>query len=299
MFLRGGIVELFSTQQLNVVIYINIVKYLTDEQSCNPSCLDDLKFTPLHCATLIGHIDTVRFLALEKHCDPMCTNYVQNTPLHLTVQNGHVDIVKFLTLEMRCDPSNRNANNVSALHLAVAKGHFDIVQFFISDLNCDPTVPGGQGDAAVSDAREVESQWQRIKRAEREDEGKGALDGLPRAMPALSYAQALGERASRVGFEWEDIDGALGKVQEELDELQQTETASEREAEFGDVLFTIVNVARWLRIDAEGSLRATGDKFRARFGHMERRARESGRSLRDMSMDEREDLWVEAKQVVG
>ena len=155
------------------------------------------------------------------------------------------------------------------------------------------------GDAAVSDARDVESQWQKIKREEREDEGKGALDGLSRAMPALSYAQALGERASRVGFEWEDIGGALDKVREELEELQQTDTVSEREAEFGDVLITIVNVARWLRIDAEGSLRATGDKFRARFGHMERRARERGRSLRDMSMDEREDLWVEAKQVVG
>ena len=97
--------------------HLDIVKYLTDEQSCNPPCLDNLKFTPLHCATLMGHIDTVRFLALEKHCEPMCTYYMQNTPLHLTVQNGHADIVKFLTLEMRCDPSNRNANNVIVLYI--------------------------------------------------------------------------------------------------------------------------------------------------------------------------------------
>lgn len=155
------------------------------------------------------------------------------------------------------------------------------------------------GGAGLSDAREVESQWQSIKRAERSAEGKGALDGVSRTMPALSYAQALGERAAGVGFEWKDIEGALDKVREELEEVRGAETALEREAEFGDVLFTIVNVARWLRIDAEGSLRSTGHKFRARFGHMEQRARERGRSLSDMSMDERESLWIEAKQVVG
>ena len=83
-------------------------------------------------------------------------------------------------------------------------------------------------------------------------------------MPSLAYAQALGSRASKVGFEWDDFDGVLDKVREEIDELQKAETPQEREAEYGDVLFTLVNVARWLKVDAEDSLRSTGHKFRAR-----------------------------------
>lgn len=155
------------------------------------------------------------------------------------------------------------------------------------------------GDMTVSGSDEVESRWHEIKRNEQSAEDVSTLDGIPRTMPALAYAQALGVRAAKVGFEWRDFDGVLEKVREELDELQQAETPSEREAEFGDVLFTLVNVARWLRIDAETSLRATGHKFRARFGHTERRARQRGLSLSDMSSDEKECLWVEAKRVVG
>ena len=155
------------------------------------------------------------------------------------------------------------------------------------------------GGTEVPDSDAVVSRWQDIKRAERSAEDKGTLDGVPRAMPALSYAQALGYRASTVGFEWDDFDGVLDKVREELDELRQAETQQEREAELGDVLFTLVNVARWLKIDAEDSLRSTGHKFRARFGHMELLARRRGLSVSDLSFDEKEALWVEAKRVVG
>ena len=155
------------------------------------------------------------------------------------------------------------------------------------------------GGTEVPDSDAVMSRWQDIKRAERSVEDKGTLDGVPRAMPALSYAQALGYRASTVGFEWDDFDGVLDKVREELDELRQAETQQEREAELGDVLFTLVNVARWLKIDAEDSLRSTGHKFRARFGHMEHLARQRGLSVSDLSFDEKEALWVEAKRVVG
>ena len=118
-------------------------------------------------------------------------------------------------------------------------------------------------------------------------------------MPSLAYAQALGNRASKVGFEWDDFGGVLDKVREELDELQRAKTPQEREAEYGDVLFTLVNVARWLKVDAEDSLRQTGHKFRARFNHMEQLARERGQSVSDLSFDEKEALWVEAKRVVG
>ena len=155
------------------------------------------------------------------------------------------------------------------------------------------------GDATVSDSGEVAARWHEIKRAEPSNKDKGTLDGVPRAMPALAYAQALGHRASKVGFEWDDFDGVLDKVREELDELRQAETQQEREAELGDVLFTLVNVARWLKIDAEDSLRSTGHKFPRRFGHVERIARQRGLSVSDLSFDEKEALWVEAKRVVG
>ncbi len=155
------------------------------------------------------------------------------------------------------------------------------------------------GDSAISDSSEVVSRWEDIKRAERAKDDKGVLDGVPRAMPALSYAQTLGNRASKVGFEWDDFDGVLDKVREELDELREAETAERRAAELGDVLFTLVNVARWLKVDAEDSLRATGHKFRARFGHMERLAKERGLAVSELSFDEKESLWIEAKRVVG
>ena len=155
------------------------------------------------------------------------------------------------------------------------------------------------GDATVSDSGEVAVRWDEIKRTEPSNKDKGTLDGLPRAMPALAYAQALGNRASKVGFEWDDFDGVLDKVREELDELGRAETPQERAAELGDILFTVVNVARWLKVDAEDSLRQTGHKFHARFGHMERIARQRGLSVSDLSFDEKEALWDEAKRVVG
>ena len=155
------------------------------------------------------------------------------------------------------------------------------------------------GDATVKDSGEVAARWHEIKRDEPSNKDKGTLDGVPRAMPSLAYAQALGNRASKVGFEWDDFDGVLDKVREELDELGRAETPQERAAELGDVLFTVVNVARWLKVDAEDSLRSTGHKFRARFGHMELLARERGLSVSDLSSDEKEALWVEAKRVVG
>ena len=155
------------------------------------------------------------------------------------------------------------------------------------------------GDTTVSGAREVESKWQDIKRKERAAEGKSTLDSVPSSMPALAYAQALGERAARVGFEWQDFDGVLDKVREELDEFREADTPEEQEAEFGDVLFTLVNIARWLRIDAESSLRAADAKFRRRFTHMEKLATERGLSYPDLTWNEKETLWVEAKRVVG
>lgn len=154
------------------------------------------------------------------------------------------------------------------------------------------------GDASVADSDEAVTKWQAIKQQERADTGASILDGAPKQMPALSYAQAIQERAARVGFDWEDLQGAMDKITEELEELEQAQSDSERESELGDVLFSIVNAARWQGIDAESALRHSNARFYQRFVTMERLSREKDQSLPDLSLDEKEALWQEAKRLL-
>ncbi len=154
------------------------------------------------------------------------------------------------------------------------------------------------GDASVADADDAVVKWQAIKQQERADTGASILDGAPRQMPALSYAEAIQERAARVGFDWEDLQGALDKITEELEELEQAQSDSERESELGDVLFSIVNAARWQGIDAESALRHSNARFYQRFVTMEGLSREKDQSLPDLSLDEKEALWQEAKRLL-
>ena len=150
-------------------------------------------------------------------------------------------------------------------------------------------------DANVSDSDEVLSQWHAIKRQERSDEGGGALVGVPRSLPALAHAQTLQERAARVGFDWDDLDGVLRKVKEEVDELRSAEDQAQREAEIGDLLFSIVNACRWLETDAEVALRDSSARFRRRFDLMERLSQDRGLSFEAMPLADKEALWQEAK----
>ena len=122
------------------------------------------------------------------------------------------------------------------------------------------------------------------------------LDGVSKAMPALGYGQSITFRASQAGFEWEDISGVMDKVCEEIGELEAAPTKAQKEREFGDVLLSLVNVARWLDIDAESALRSANDRFYSRFTHIEDGARAQGRPVRNMSMGEKEALWDEAKR---
>lgn len=151
------------------------------------------------------------------------------------------------------------------------------------------------GDVVVKDSREVEANWEETKKKER-GEQVSVLDGLAKAMPALGYGQSITFRASQAGFEWDDISGVMDKVREEISELEAAPTKAEKEREFGDVLLSLVNVARWLDIDAESALRGANDRFYSRFTHIEVGARAQGRSVRDMSMAEKEVLWEEAKR---
>jgi tetrapyrrole methylase family protein/MazG family protein len=151
------------------------------------------------------------------------------------------------------------------------------------------------GDVVVKDAREVEANWEETKKKER-GEKVSVLDGVAKAMPALGYSQSITFRASQAGFEWDDISGVLDKVREEIGELEEAQTKAEKEHEFGDILLSLVNVARWLDIDAESALRGANDRFYGRFTHIEAGARSQGRSVKDMSMDEKDALWEEAKR---
>jgi MazG family protein len=153
----------------------------------------------------------------------------------------------------------------------------------------------GEGDAKTSE--DVKRRWDEIKIEERRRKGespKGLLTGIPRSAPALVEAQQIASKAAGVGFDWENADQVLDKLREELDELAEARALGDPAAledELGDLLFVVVNLARFLRVDPEQALRKTNAKFRRRFGYIESRAKVPGATL-----DEMEALWREAKQ---
>ena len=154
------------------------------------------------------------------------------------------------------------------------------------------------GDLELEGVDGVLANWEKLKEKERSEkkEEKGLLDGVPRALPALSQAQEYQDRAARVGFDWADMEGVLDKVREEIEEIKNAETDFELASEIGDLLFALVNVARWKHVDAESALRGTNMKFKKRFAYVEQGAKRQGRDLSSLSLDEMESLWQEAKK---
>jgi len=156
-------------------------------------------------------------------------------------------------------------------------------------------------DAQVRTSSDVNRQWERIKADERagaedaETAPRGALDGVSRVLPALAASQEMQERAANIGYEWPSVEGVLDKVVEELAEIREATTDAERAEEYGDLLFVLVNVARWHGIEAEAALRAANDKFRRRFATVERLAASRQVALRDLSFAELDVLWDAAK----
>ena len=149
------------------------------------------------------------------------------------------------------------------------------------------------GEEQVSNAREVEQRWEEFK-------GRGEvplLESMPRGLPALAYSQLMQDRVAKTGFDWEEVEGVLDKVCEEVRELRQASDAGERAREIGDLLFSIVNVARWLNIHAEDALRQANRRFLERFTAMERLCRERGIDFQTLPMEEKEALWQEAKRL--
>jgi len=153
------------------------------------------------------------------------------------------------------------------------------------------------GSKKVKDVEEVRRNWEVLKQEEREA-GTLMLASVPKQMPALSYSQEIQRRVAQVGFDWEDIDGIIDKLAEEVSEFKQTETREQRAQEFGDLLFTLVNIARRLGVDSEAALREANRKFYRRFSYMEEVCRKRGINLGELSFDEQNALWEEAKRNV-
>jgi len=157
------------------------------------------------------------------------------------------------------------------------------------------------GDVQVRDTDEVLRNWEAIKAEERQA-GSGAareaspLGGVPTILPALARAQALGERAARSGFDWPDVEGVLAKVAEEAAELVAADDDEERAGELGDLLFALVNLARWLKVDAEMALREAADRFTSRYTRLTELLATRGTDLRQLSLAERKELWRESRE---
>jgi tetrapyrrole methylase family protein/MazG family protein len=158
------------------------------------------------------------------------------------------------------------------------------------------------GDLDINDQQEVLENWEKLKFAEREEvesEGNGVLKGVSPALPALVQAETYQDRVNRVGFDWPNVQGVFQKIAEEISEVQQAESAEEKEAEIGDLLFAVVNLARWFKIDAESALRAANTRFRNRFEDLETEVRNQGSDVSALTLEELDELWNSVKRKRG
>jgi len=177
-------------------------------------------------------------------------------------------------------------------------GDFDIAD--VANGVCDKLIirhPHIYGDVKVDNEEDVKRNWEKIKLKEG---NKSVLGGVPKSLPALVKASRIQDKAAGVGFDWDNIDDVFAKVKEEIEELHAEVKAQKHtaiEAEFGDVLFSLINYARFLKVNPEDALERTNKKFIARFQYLERKASESGKSLRNMTLAEMEAYWQEAKGV--
>ncbi|MDH5606571.1 MAG: nucleoside triphosphate pyrophosphohydrolase [Anaerolineae bacterium] len=156
------------------------------------------------------------------------------------------------------------------------------------------------GDVDLENSGEVIANWERLKENERREKGEkkenGLLDGIPLDMPALVVAEAYQRRAARIGFDWPEIEGVLDKILEEITEYRSAESMEDKREEFGDLLFALVNLARWVDLDPETALRETNAKFKTRFAEIEAAALKMGKQISDMSLAEMDEIWEKAKK---
>jgi tetrapyrrole methylase family protein/MazG family protein len=184
------------------------------------------------------------------------------------------------------------------LHAQIAgeSGRFnidDVVQHISRKLiHRHPHVFGGE---KAKDVAEVEHNWEALKQEEKE-EGESILAGMPEQMPALAYSQSMQRRVAGIGFDWKEVEDIIDKLAEEVGEINHASSQQEKANEFGDLLFTLANIARRLDIDLEMALRSANQRFYRRFTQMEKICRERGLNLAALSLDEQDSLWEEAKR---
>ncbi len=161
-------------------------------------------------------------------------------------------------------------------------------------------------DASAETAEDVKTRWDEIKKQEKAARGgevaTSILDGIPRSLPALVEADKIGHKVAKVGFEWQDVRGVIQKLKEEAAELAEArarQNAEHIEHEIGDLLFNLVNLARYLKVDPEQALRKTNARFRRRFAYIERAVTSAGSTLEESSLERMEELWQEAKRAAG
>ncbi len=153
-------------------------------------------------------------------------------------------------------------------------------------------------DLEVKDSQEVKVNWERIKQIEKKHERESILDGVPRNMPALIFAQRTQEKAASVGFDWPNIIPVLNKLDEETKELiaaEKSQNRDEMEEELGDLLFTVVNLSRKLEIDAESALKKATDKFKYRFFQIERHHHDNNENIYESSLEKLDEIWESIK----
>jgi XTP/dITP diphosphohydrolase len=153
------------------------------------------------------------------------------------------------------------------------------------------------GNLEVADEEEVKANWEKLKLKEGK---KSVLEGVPKSLPAMVKATRIQEKARGIGFDWEETHQVWEKVEEELTELKAEIAAGEQrktEEEFGDLLFSVINLSRFLKVDAESALERTNKKFIKRFQHLEKKAEAQGKKLSDMTLAEMDVIWEAAKQL--
>lgn len=177
-------------------------------------------------------------------------------------------------------------------------GDFDIAD--VANGICEKLIsrhPHIYGDVDVENEEDVKRNWENLKLKEGK---KSVLEGVPKSLPALVKASRIQDKVAGVGFDWEEPQQVLEKLQEELAELQEEVNAQDPEkieAEFGDVLFSMINYARFLKVDPESALERTNKKFIKRFQYLEAKAKEKNKDLRDMTLREMDVFWEEAKKL--
>lgn len=174
---------------------------------------------------------------------------------------------------------------------------FDIAD--VANSICDKLIdrhPHIYGDVKVENEEDVKKNWENLKLKEGK---KSVLEGVPRSIPAMVKANRIQDKVAGVGFDWEEPQQVFEKLKEELEELQHEVTLDNKdeiEAEFGDVLFSMVNYARFLKVNPENALERTNKKFIKRFQYLEKKAKENNKALKDMTLAEMDVFWNEAKK---